>query len=94
MLETAVAQLRFATSLAFGAPFHIKSMERIVAAMRATREEFGALGSDAGDMLAGPKLDDEMRREIQLRRFRKQALRALRDRDLVAAARHPDGPAL
>jgi peptide deformylase len=25
---------------------------------------------------------------------RKQALRELRDRDLVAAARHPDGPAL
>jgi peptide deformylase len=25
---------------------------------------------------------------------RKQALRALRDQDLVAAARHPDGPAL
>ena len=79
MLETAVAQLRFATSLAFGAPFHVKSMERIVEAMRATREEFGVLGSDAGDMLAGPRLDEEARREIQLRRFRKQALRAMRE---------------
>lgn len=79
MLETAVAQLRFGASLAFGAPFHLKSMERIVSAMRATRDEFGALGSDAGEMLAGPRLDGEMRREIQLRRFRKQALRAARE---------------
>lgn len=79
MLETAVAQLRFGASLAFGSPFHLRSMERIVAAMRATREEFGSLGSDAGDLLAGPRLDDDMRREIQLRRFRKQALRAGRE---------------
>lgn len=79
MLETAVAQLRFGASLAFGAPFHVTSMERIVAAMCATREEFGALGSDAGELLAGPRLDDDTRQQIQLRRFRKQALRAVRE---------------
>lgn len=79
MLETAVAQLRFGASLAFGSPFHVRSMERIVAAMRATREEFGSLGSDAGELLAGPRLDDDTRREVQLRRFRKQARRAARE---------------
>ncbi|HWC26351.1 MAG TPA: AMP-binding protein [Solirubrobacteraceae bacterium] len=79
MLDTALAQLRFAASLAFGAPFHVRSMERIVAAMRATRDEFGALGSDANELLAGPQLDDDTRRDIQLRRLRKQTLRALRE---------------
>jgi phenylacetate-CoA ligase len=76
MFETAVAQLRFGASMAFGVPFHLRSLERILDAMRATQEEFGAIGPDADELLAGPSHDDETRRAVQLHRFRKQAVRA------------------
>ena len=42
MFETAIAQLRFAASLVFGRPFDLGSLEHLVDAMRATRQEFGA----------------------------------------------------
>jgi phenylacetate-CoA ligase len=76
MFETAVAQLRFGASMAFGVPFHLRSLERLLEAMRATQEEFGAIGADADELLGGPRHDEETRRAVQLHRFRKQALRA------------------
>jgi len=79
MFETAVAQLRFGASMALGIPFSPRSLERIVTAMQHTKYEFGAIGADAGELIAGPTLDEDTRRDVQLRRFRKQAKRAARE---------------
>jgi len=75
VLETAVANLRFAMSVGLGRPFHQPSLDRIYRAVRQTQEEFGGLGVDISDVLAGPSLDEETRRFLQTRRFRKQAIR-------------------
>ena len=48
-------------------------LERIVTAMRDTKHEFGSIGADADELISGPTLDEDTRREVQLRRFRKQA---------------------
>jgi phenylacetate-coenzyme A ligase PaaK-like adenylate-forming protein len=79
MIEAAIAQLRFGASMALGIPFSPRSLERIVTTMHATKHEFGAIGADADELLSGPTLDDDTRREVQLRRFRKQAMRAARE---------------
>jgi phenylacetate-coenzyme A ligase PaaK-like adenylate-forming protein len=76
MLEASLAQLRFAVSIVFGMRFSPRSLERLVASLRATRSEFGAIGSEGAVLLGGPTLDEETRREMQLRRFRTQAARA------------------
>jgi phenylacetate-coenzyme A ligase PaaK-like adenylate-forming protein len=85
MFETAIAQLRFGASMAFGVPFSPRSLERIVAAMRDTKHEFGSIGADAGELISGPTLDEQTRREVQLRRFRKQAIRAARETEYYRA---------
>jgi phenylacetate-CoA ligase len=79
MLETAVAQLRVAASLVFGVPFAPWSLDTLVAAARDTRREFGSLDREGADLLMGPALDEKTRREMQLRRFRSQAQRAVRE---------------
>lgn len=79
MLEAAFAQIRFAASLVFGIPFSARSLDRIVEALLDTRREFGAIGAQGAELLAGPALDDETRRDVQLRRFRAQAVRAARE---------------
>jgi phenylacetate-coenzyme A ligase PaaK-like adenylate-forming protein len=79
MLEVAFAQLRFAASMALGVPFSPRSLDRIIDALLATRAEFGASAADGGELLRGPELDDNLRRDMQLRRFRKQAARAVRE---------------
>ena len=79
MLETAFAQLRFAVSVVFGLPFSARSLDRIVDALIATQREFGAIGSEGAEFLAGPALDEETRRAVQTRRFRAQAIRAARE---------------
>jgi phenylacetate-CoA ligase len=76
MLETGLAQLRFAASIIFGTRFSLRSLERLVAALRETQHEFGMIGAEGAELLGGPPLDDETRREMQLRRFRTQAVRA------------------
>ena len=76
MLETAFAQLRLAASLAFGIRFSLKSLDQLIDAMIATHREFGGFGHEIGELLGGPQLDEETRHELQLRRFRKQAVRA------------------
>lgn len=78
MLETAIAQLRFAASLLFGRPLHQRSMDNLVAALLATRHEFGTIGADAGDLLSGPTMAPEELREMQVRRFRAQARRGMK----------------
>jgi phenylacetate-coenzyme A ligase PaaK-like adenylate-forming protein len=79
MFETALAQLRFASSMLFGHPFSTRSLTRIVKAMQATEREFGVIGDEGAELLGGPVLDEETRRELQIRRFRKQAVRAARE---------------
>src|SRR5438132_10429498 len=73
MIETVPAQLRYVCSLAFGARLHTRSLDRLVTALLDARTEFGAVGRDAAEALRGPPLDDAARREVQVRRFRKQA---------------------
>lgn len=84
MLETVYAQLRFAGSLLFGRPFHLPSLNRLVDAVLETRREFGALSSEAGEVLGGPALDEASLREIQVRRFRTQVQRGLRETEYYA----------
>jgi phenylacetate-coenzyme A ligase PaaK-like adenylate-forming protein len=77
MFETAFAQLRTAASIALGIRFSPRALERLVDAARATQQEFGTISLDSAEMLAPPTLDEETRRDLQLRRFRKQAKLAL-----------------
>jgi len=76
MLETAIAQLRFAASLAFGRPFSLWSLEQLVKSLRDTRREFGAIGAEGAEAVTGPVLDAETQQEMQLRRLRAQAVKA------------------
>src|SRR5688572_15867764 len=77
MLAAAIAQLRLAVSLVTGRPVPLWALDRLIAAGRDTVREFGQVGPDGGTSLAGPALDDATRREVQLRRFRAQAKRAV-----------------
>lgn len=79
MLETALAQLRYAASIIFGTRFSLRSFDRLISSLQETRREFGSLNSAGRDLLEGPTLDEESRRTIQLRRFRSQAVRAIRE---------------
>src|SRR5689334_16417783 len=78
MIEVALAQLRFAASMIFGWRFSQRSLNTIIDAMLATRHEFGSIGAEGAELLDGPVLDQETRRDMQLRRFRKQASLAAR----------------
>lgn len=86
MLDTAVANLRFALSMSLGRPFHERSLERIFRSVRETREEFGDLGVEAAEVLAGPALDEDTRQFLQTRRFAKQAARGVRETRYYAEA--------
>lgn len=79
MLDVAVAQLRYSLSLLFGLRFSTRSLERMIVALRETHREFGVVGQEGSEMLAGLALDAESRRSIQLHRFRQQARRARQD---------------
>jgi len=76
MLETVAAQLRYTASVVFGLPFSPRSLDRLVDALLATHREFGAVAPEGAELLGAPALDDDTRREMQLRRFRTQAARA------------------
>ena len=77
MFETAFAQLRYAASVIFAIPFDLRALDRLVEGILATQQEFRALGSDSAEFLGGPELDEVTRRDVQLRRFRTQAKRAV-----------------
>ena len=76
MFETAFAQLRYAASVLFAIPFDLRSLDKLVDGILATQREFGSIGSDGAEFLGGSELDEETRREVQLRRYRTQAQRA------------------
>jgi phenylacetate-CoA ligase len=79
MLDTALAQLRFAASLVFGLPFAPWSLDRIINGLRATQHEFGPLVTNEMGLLGKAPFDDETRREMQWRCFRTQAKRGARE---------------
>jgi phenylacetate-coenzyme A ligase PaaK-like adenylate-forming protein len=80
VFKTAVAQLRFAASVGLGRPFAQWSLDHLIDAIKETRREFGAIDvEDGGGQLGGPVLDEETRRELHLRRFRTQAVRAAQE---------------
>ena len=76
MLETAMAQLRFAASMLSGRSFSPWSLEQLVRSLRATAAEFGTIGAGSGEMVSGPAMDAATREELQLRRLRAQAMKA------------------
>jgi phenylacetate-coenzyme A ligase PaaK-like adenylate-forming protein len=77
MIAAAIAQLRLAVSLVTGRPVPSWAFNRLIAAGIDTVREFGRIESDGEETLNGPVLDDATRREVQLRRFRAQAQRAV-----------------
>ncbi len=79
MLETGFAQIRFAASILFGTRFSLRSLDHLIASLQVTQREFGFLRSEGRDLLVSPQLDEETRRAMQLRRFRSQAVRAVRE---------------
>ena len=80
MFKTAAAQLRFAASVGLGRPFAQWSLDHLIDAIKETKREFGAIeAEDGGSQLGGPVLDEETRRELHLRRFKTQALRAAQE---------------
>lgn len=81
MLETALAQIRLAFSVGFGQPFSLRSLDRLLAAMQETQEEFGALALKGEELVSGPPLDEATRRVVQLNRFRQQAWLAAKETD-------------
>jgi len=95
MVDVAIAQLRFALALLFGWRFPVRSLERIIVALRETQREFGPLGADARAELDGALLDPDSIRRIQVQRFRQQARQAMRHTDYYRDrfARHGIDPA-
>jgi phenylacetate-coenzyme A ligase PaaK-like adenylate-forming protein len=79
MIEAAFSQLRFALSLALGTRISTRSLDRLVAALRETRREFGASALQKDALLDGPVLTDETRQQVQWQRFRAQARKAARE---------------
>jgi phenylacetate-coenzyme A ligase PaaK-like adenylate-forming protein len=73
MLGTAVAQLRFAIALLNGRPVPPWALNGLIAGARATLREFGEIGAEGAQAVSSPLLDEASRREVQLRRFRRQA---------------------
>ncbi len=85
MFESAFAQLRYAASVLFAVPFDLRSLDRLVDGILATKQEFGSLGADSAEFLGGPELDEETRRDVQIRRFRKQAVHAAEETDYYSS---------
>ncbi len=79
MIEAAFSQLRFALSLVLGTRFSTRSLDRLVAALRETKREFGVSALQKDPLLDGPELTDETRQQVQWQRFRAQARRAARE---------------
>lgn len=77
MIESAIAQLRVALSIGFGRPFSVRSLERVVAGLKASRHEFGGIAHKAEVM--GPAMDAETITEVHTRRMRQVARLAGRE---------------
>ena len=69
MPTSAAAQVRFALSVGLGVRFAPWSLDRLLEAVRDTHREFGEIGADDAELLRGPELEEETRRDMQLRRI-------------------------
>ena len=76
MIDAAIAQLRYALTVGFGKRFSLNSLDRLINSLQETLKEFGQIDFSRDNLLAGPVLDEETRRQMQLSRFRKQAILA------------------
>jgi phenylacetate-CoA ligase len=82
VFKTALAQLRIASSVGLGRTFSQSALDHLIDAIKETRREFGTIESEEGaGHLGGPVLDEEASRELHLRRFRTQAVRAAQETD-------------
>jgi len=82
VFKTALAQLRIAASVGLGRPFAQWSLDHLIDAIKETKREFGTIEvEEGGSHLGGPELDEEARRELHLRRFGTQAVRAAHETD-------------
>jgi hypothetical protein len=79
VLETGLAQLRFAASLLFGASISSWSLDRLVEAALDGQREFGVAANGADGLVGTPPLDEATRHDVQLRGFRTQACRAVQE---------------
>jgi phenylacetate-CoA ligase len=73
MLETALTQLRYGLSLAFGKRIRIADLHRLIQDILATQAEFGPLAREQVDLLRGGGLSPESRRLVNERRLRGMA---------------------
>ncbi|MEU3469173.1 AMP-binding protein [Streptomyces sp. NPDC006687] len=78
MLETAVRQVRVATSMVFGRRLNVRAVERLVADALVTLEEFGSLGDDVDELADGPFTDPAERRDLQNRALQRTVRRLAR----------------
>jgi phenylacetate-CoA ligase len=85
VFDAALAQLSLAASLATGRRLNLRRLEQLTDAMCATVAEFGAMTGAPGGVLSGPVLADDVRRDVALRRFRSQAVRAVAGTDHYAS---------
>jgi phenylacetate-CoA ligase len=79
MIETALHQLRYVLSVAFGLPFSPASLEALISATRDTIAEFGSVGQDGVELVNGLALDAKTQQEVISRRFRALMKRAARE---------------
>jgi hypothetical protein len=82
MFKTALAQSRIGASVGFGISFSQWSLEHLIDAIKETKREFGTIDAEeGGSHLGGPAFDEDTWRELHLRRFRNQAMRAAQETD-------------
>lgn len=79
MIETGLARLRLAGSVAFGASVSARSVERIVEGAHATLREYGAITSGDAEPVGAAAIDQDTLRRIGEQGLRKQAVRAARE---------------
>ena len=73
MFSTGLRQLRVAFATALGRPVPAVTLQRLVADARATLDEFGSAGEDAGTVLDGPYADPALRAHLQTAALRRTA---------------------
>ena len=91
MLRAAIAATRLAASVALGRRLAPWSLDWIVAAMLATRAEFGELDGRAVTAATSAGLDESTRRAIQLRRMRALVSRRDKPSTTLASRKLPTG---
>jgi phenylacetate-CoA ligase len=79
VLGTTLARLRLATSVTFGTPISVRSLDRMVDAAHARLDESGAVDGGRADVVGGAAMDPGTRRNIAEKGLRRQCIRAARE---------------